>query len=312
MIRAASALFGLLFGLALAGESSAQTTTRSLSLHHDGPKGPVVAPLGRFGTLGEPLAYMDWLCVGVSSDLGPTLSVRLTDLDVTNERGERLGSFVSKSGTWHELRAFHVRAASGTPEVFRYCTPVRPREDSETSVRFVADDAHTKRLEKVVLGIRGERNGCEDPNGRPSACGELSPTRATFTYGASATAFSSIAVAYARAADLTGPAIGTQARVLLQMPLLVVSAGSTRHFALELDAGVSIPLVLAATDARPGFGLGAFWSQCLVARFAVVPRACVGVSLDAMVDGRVTGSRIEDPAPRAVGSWFVSLGFGAR
>lgn len=311
MIRATVPL-GLLFALCLSRESAAQTAPRGLSLHHDEKTSPASAPLTRFGTLGEPLAYMDWLCIRVAGDLGATLSVRLADLDVTNERGERLGNFVSKSGTSHELRAFHVRATPESPEVFRYCTPVRPREDSEASVRFVADDAHTKRLEKVVLGIRGERNGCEDANGQSAACGELLPTRATFTYGASATAFSSISMAYARAADLSGPAIGTQARALLQMPLLVVSAGSTRHFALELDAGVSIPLVLAATDARPGFGLGAFWSQCLVARFAVVPRACIGVSLDAMVDARVVGSRIEDPAPRAVGSWFVSLGFGAR
>ncbi len=309
MISRAIAPVVLSLSLAISGESAAQTAPRGISLHHDGQGGPTGAPLERFGTLGEPFAYMDWLCVGVSSDVGPTLALHLADLDVTNEHGERLGAFVSRSGTTHELRAFHEAGPLGPR--YRYCAPLRPREDSVSSVRFAAEASRTKRLEKVVLGVRGDRQGCEGDSGS-TACGELLPTRATFTYGANATSFSSVSMAYARAVDLSGPAVGTQARVLLQMPLLVVSAGSTRHLAVELDAGLAIPLVLAGADARSGFGLGAFWSQCVVARFAVVPRLCIGVSLDAMVDARMTGSRIEDTAARAMGAWFVSLGFGAR
>ncbi len=278
-----------------------------VTAHHDGSNGPTVEPIHRFFTLGEPLAYVDWLCLETDRDLGATIEEELARFSVVDESGMRLGAFTSASGARHVFRAYHVALGNGATR-FRYCTRVLPRAWTEESLRFVAERDATR-----TTGLAFAVDGDTRCNG--VACGTLEPKWAGFTYGASATRFSWAGAGFWPSTELVGgsfSANATRFRVAAFVPLLYIAAGHPKVVRLSAQAGLALPLTLASTAKDGGSALGtavgAYWAQCLELRLPVTPQLCLGTEIDAAVEGVVRSGALDDLQPRLVMSWWLALG----
>ena len=287
----------------------------SISVRHDGKvSGPSGDALAHFGPLGDPFAYIDWLCLESADDLGPSVSVDLRDVSVVGD-GRVVGGFASASGDAHELRAYRLAGDAG-PRA--YCAHIRPRAYDVDTVRFVAL-ADTHRLSRLQFAYRGDTRGCVAPrDGAATDCGSLSPAFGSFTYGGTATSFAYVALSRAASMNLGEQSAADVTRLRLSgfLPLLYIGAGSPTSLHLSAEAGFALPVTLSSTTTRGGrllgFGFGPYWAQCLNLRTAVAPRVCAGVELDAVLEGVTTPSGAFDGlAPHVVASWFVSVGVGA-
>ncbi len=290
-----------------------------ITVRHDSYESGAAAQVVHFGALGEPLAYIDWLCVETSSDLGESLMVDLRDLAAMGDEGQRVGHFVSASGNTHSFRAFHHREREG--RVFQYCAHIRPNEWSTDTVRFVAD-GETHRLARLDFAWKGDTAGCVSKSGEPAECGSLTPNVVGFTYGPSALSYWSLGLGRAQSSYLgeDGNVIGRGAvrlRLSAYLPLLYLAIGSTKTLATSVEAGFAIPLTLASTPSVAGgslmgLGFGPYWASCLVLRSTVAPRICAGVEVDGVLEGSSKGGTLDEIAPHVAVSWFLSVGLGAH
>ena len=303
--------------LILAAPTVARAEPTAVSVHNDGPAGPGM-PLATFFTNGDPLAYVDWLCLDADHDEGAELDVTLARITVLDEDGAPLGYFTSASGLQHRFRAFQAAsdgAADGAARV-RYCTRVLPRAWREDAVRFVRDDDRdASRTTRVTFAIDGDPRGCSG-----QACGALTPRFTGFTYGASAARFSYGSVGFWRGSSIERGGLGdgvTRLRVAAFVPLLYITAGWPTSLRLSAQAGLALPVTVASTPVEGGgsalgAGAGAYWAQCLELRVTLAPRLCLGAEIDGAVEGALRGGALDDVGPRAIASWFVALGIGPR
>ena len=287
--------------------AAADVAPTSVTLHADGTDGPAAASLGRFFTQGEPLAYVDWLCLGTDADVGPWLDLELTRLGVLDEDGEPIGHFTSQSGLRHRFRQFHGAAT------YRYCTRVLPRAWRDDAVRFVVT-RDASRVTRVTLAFDGDSRGCSGA----LPCGSLAPRLTGFAYGTAAARFTYGALGFWRTAELRGGDLDggvTRFRAAAVVPLLHISAGSPTSLRLSAQAGIALPITLASTELREGgsalgAGIGAYWAQCLELRTPVAPKVCIGVEVDGAVEGALRKGSLDDVRPRMIFAWYVALGLG--
>ena len=285
----------------------AGATPFAVTAHHDGAAGPTVEPIRRFFTLGEPMAYVDWLCLETDRDLGATLDEELSRFTVADESGVRLGHFASASGAHHVFHAFHVPLGNGATR-FRYCTRVLPRAWREDAIRFVPERDATR-----TTGLAFAVDGDTRCNG--IACGVLEPKWAGFTYGSAAARFAWAGLGFWPSTDLDGGSFAvtaTRFRVAGFVPLLYIGAGHPKSVRLSAQAGFAFPLTVASTVLSGGSALGtavgAYWAQCLELRLPVVPQLCIGAEVDGAVEGVLRAGALDDVRPRLVLSWWVALG----
>lgn len=305
------ALVGLL--LTFARTVSADVSPTRITVHHDGAEGPLPAPLTRFFTLGEPMAYVDWLCLETDRDRGSSVELPLARLSVLDDDGVPVGRWRSASGATHRFRAFHVALGNGATR-YRYCTRVLPRGWGEDSVRFVAT-RDASRITAVAFAIDGDARGCEGVS-----CGVLAPRLAGFTYGATAASYGYVGIGAWSSAELVSGGLGlgvTRLRVSGALPLLYIAAGFPKSVRLSAQAGLAFPLTFASTPVEGGGsaigpGLGAYWAQCLDLRTPIAPRLCLGAEVDATIEGVLRGGALDDVRPRLLFSWYVALGAGPR
>lgn len=296
-----------------AGSSAASATSvTSVTVHQDGTAGPLDRPLATFFAVGEPLAYVDWLCLGANGDRGPTFEVELSRIAVLDEDGRAVGAFTSGSGNRHRFRAY--AAHDGDRPTQRYCTRVLPRAWGDESVRFVAT-RDAARVTRVAFAWDGDARGCEGSR----SCGSLTPRFTGFTYGAAATRFTFGSLGFYRTAELDDGVLRggvTRFRAAAMLPLLYITAGSPTALRLSAQAGIALPLTLASTSSAGGggsalgIGVGSYWAQCLELRTPVAPNVCVGAQIDGAVEGALRGGALDDVRPRLLFSWFVALGLG--
>lgn len=300
--------------LTTSARAAAEVAPSSVTVHADGKDGPLPAALGRFFTQGEPLAYVDWLCVGTDADVGPSLDLELARLTVLADDGDVLGHFASQSGLRHRFRPFHVAPSVSNAAVkYRYCTRVLPRAWTEDSVRFVATH-DASRVTRVTFAVDGDSRGCN--SARP--CGSLEPRFTGFAYGSGAARFTYGALGFWRTAELRGGALDggvTRLRAAAFVPLLHISAGSPSALRLSAQAGIALPLTIASTELREGgsaigTGIGVYWAQCLELRTTVAPSLCLGAEIDGAVEGALRGGSLDDVRPRMLFAWYVALGLG--
>jgi hypothetical protein len=310
---ACAALLSL--ALVVTTPSLARAEPTAVSVYNDGAAGPGTQ-LATFFTDGEPLAYVDWLCLEADHDEGPALDVTLARLSVLDEDGGALGHFTSASGLQHRFRAFPASAPAESGARVRYCTRVLPRAWSEDAVRFVLDHQRdASRTTRVTFAIDNDARGCSG-----HACGTLTPRFTGFTYGTSAARFSYGSVGFWRGSSFEHGGLGdgvTRLRVAAFVPLLYITAGSPSSLRLSAQAGLALPVTLASTSLEGGgsalgAGAGAYWAQCLDLRVTLAPRLCLGAEIDGAVEGALRGGALDDVRPRAVLSWFVALGIGPR
>jgi hypothetical protein len=303
-VASAIAIASLLGGAHVAGASTAPIR---VTAHHDGDSGPTTEPIRRFFTLGEPMAYVDWLCLETDRDLGASVEEELARFTVVDEAGVRLGHFTSASGARHFFRAFHVALGNGVVR-HRYCTRVLPRAWREDAVRFVAERDATRTTE-LAFAVDGDTrcNGV--------ACGVLEPKWAGFTYGATAARFSWAGAGFWPSTELTGGTFAVNAtrfRIGAFVPLLYVAAGHPKVVRLSAQAGFAFPITLASTPSNGGSALGtaagAYWAQCLEVRLPIAPQLCLGAEVDAAVEGVVRNGALDDVQPRLLLSWWLALG----
>jgi hypothetical protein len=279
----------------------------SIAVHSDGTDGPLAPALTRFFTTGEPLAYVDWLCLGTEADVGPFLDLELARLTALDQDGAVLGHFTTQSGARHRFRPFH--GASG----HRYCTRVLPRAWTDDSVRFVAA-RDAARVTRVTFALDGDSRGCR--GGGP--CGALAPRLTGFAYGSAAARFTYGSLGFWRSAELDGGELGigvTRLRAAAFVPLLYITAGSPTSLRFSVQAGVALPVTIASTELRDGgsalgTGIGAYWAQCLELRTPVAPNLCAGAEIDGAVEGALRGGALDDVRPRMIFAWYVALGLG--
>ncbi len=300
--------------ITVSARAAAEVAPTAVAVHADGKDGPLSAALGRFFTQGEPLAYVDWLCLGTEADVGPSLDLELARLTVLADDGDVLGHFTSRSGLRHRFRPFHVAPTVPSAAVrYRYCTRVLPRAWTEDSVRFVAT-RDASRVARVTFAIDGDSRGCNSA----LPCGSLEPRLTGFAYGSSAARFTYGAVGFWRTAELRSGSLDggvTRLRAAAFVPLLHISAGSPTALRLSAQAGIALPLTIASTELREGgsaigTGIGAYWAQCLELRTAVVPSLCLGAEIDGAVEGALRGGSLDDVRPRMLFAWYVALGLG--
>jgi hypothetical protein len=300
--------------LLLAAPVLARAEPTAVSVYNDGPAGPG-RQLATFFTNGEPLAYVDWLCLDADHDEGAELDVALARISVLDEDGTPLGHFTSASGLQHRFRAFPVAPGDGVARA-RYCTRVLPRAWSDDAVRFVLEhDRDASRTTRVVFTLDADVRGC---NGH--ACGALTPRFTGFTYGASAARFSYGSIGFWRGSSIEHGGLGegvTRLRVAAFVPLLYITAGSPSSLRLSAQAGLALPITLASTaleggGSALGAGAGAYWAQCVDLRVTLAPRLCLGAEIDGAAEGALRGGALDDVRPHAIVSWFVALGIGPR
>ncbi|CAN5171767.1 hypothetical protein BH09MYX1_BH09MYX1_08780 [soil metagenome] len=292
--------------------AASETPTR-ITVHHDGSADPAVDAISRFFTLGEPMAYVDWLCLETNGDRGDAIELELARISVLDENGLKLGELTSASGTHHQFRAFHHALGNGAMR-YRYCTRVLPRAWGEDSVRFVAT-GDASRTTRLIFAIDGDSRGCGGVT-----CGALEPKLAGFTYGSAAAAFSYGALGFWQSAELDAKGLGagiTRLRVTAFVPLLYIAAGFPKSVRLAAQAGFAFPITIASSmleggGSAIGTAIGAYWAQCLELRTAVVPRLCLGAEVDAALEGALRGGALDDVRPRLVFSWYLALGAGPR
>ena len=282
----------------------------SVTIHSNGTGGPLTTSLPSFFTLGDPLAFVDWLCLGTDGDLGPTLDMELARLTVQDDDGNAIGHFASQSGAHHRFRAFHDVPAAGVSK-FRYCTRVLPRAWSEESVRFVTT-RDASRISRATFALDGDSRGCE----AAQPCGALPPRFTGFAYGSASARFTYGALGFWRGANLEGGTLGrgvTRFRAAAFVPLLYITAGSPTALRFSAQAGLALPLTIASTEvdgggSALGTGLGAYWAQCIELRTLVAPSLCLGAEIDGAVEGALRGGALDDVRPRVLFAWYVALG----
>jgi hypothetical protein len=291
----------------------------AITLRHDSASGPA-GEVTHFGQLGEPLAYTDWLCIEAPSDRGDSLTLDLRDISVMGDEGQRVGRFVSAGGNLHTFRAYPL--GQGAERFYEYCAHIRPSAWSTDTLRFVPEsDAH--RLVRLDFAWRGDTAGCAAAGSERRGCGSLTPNAGGFAYGGAAVLYFWLGVSRAQSSYLGegGAALGpgiTRLRLAAYWPLLYLSFGTMRTFAISAEAGFALPVTVASTAAPAGggvvgFGFGPYWAQCLSIRAPVAPRICAGAELDGAIEGATTTrSALDDLALHAVASWFVSVGVGAH
>lgn len=290
----------------------AYTEPSSMTVHSDGGGVPLAASLPSFFTLGDPLAFVDWLCLGTDSDLGPSLDMDLARLTVQDEDGNAVGRFASQSGAHHRFRPYHHAGAEGVV-TFRYCTRVLPRAWSEESVRIVTT-RDASRLSRATFALDGDSRGCR----QAQPCGALTPRLTGFAYGSASARFTYGALGFWQSAELEGGTLGrgvTRFRAAAFVPLLYLSAGSPTALRVSAQAGLALPITIASTDVEGGgsalgAGLGAYWAQCFELRTPVAPSLCLGAQIDGAVEGALRGGALDDVRPRIIFAWYVALGAG--
>ena len=307
---------GLLCWTSLASATEPLAITVRQDSYASGPS----TQLTHFGVLGEPLAYIDWLCVETPTDLGEARVFDLRDISLIGDDGQRVGRFVSASGNAHSFRAFHHNTRDG--HVYQYCAHIRPNEWATDTIRFVAL-GDTRRLTELDFAWSGDTSGCVSKTGEPIACGALTPKATGFAYGPAALSHGWLGLARAESSywGESGSALGVgvaRLRLSAYLPLLYLAVGSNRTLAFSAEAGFAIPWTIASTTSPGGgslmgFGFGPYWAQCLVLRSTVAPRICGGVEIDGVLEGSMkSGGPLDELAPHAVASWFVSVGLGAH
>lgn len=298
--------------LLLTAHAHADFSPSRVTVNHDGAEGPSPQPITQFFTVGEPLAYVDWLCLESERDLGAEVVVRLSRITALDESGVALGGFTSASGADHAFSAHHVPIGNGLSR-YRYCTRVLPREWRADAVRFAAEH-DASRVTGVSFAVDG------DSRCAGAECGRLAPRLTGFTYGASAAAFSQATFGFWQSAELSSAGLGpgvTRFRLGASVPLLYITVGWPKSLRLAAHAGFTFPVTVASSaleggGSALGAAVGAYWAQCLELRAPLVPRVCLGAEVDAALEGAMRGGALDDVRPRALFSWFLALGLGPR
>lgn len=291
----------------------------AITLRQDSSDSGPSEPIKHFGALGEPIHVGDWLCVETPSDLGEALVIDLRDVSVTGDEGQRVGRFVSASGNIHSFRAFHRNTRDG--RLYQYCAHIRPHEWATDTIRFV-DESDTHRLAWLEFAWNGDTSGCASKSGEPVGCGTLTPSVGGFAYGSTAMSYWWLGLSRAQSSyfgESTG-ALGlgiTRLRLSAYLPLLYLSVGSTKTLALSTEAGVALPWTIASTTSLTGgslmgLGIGPYAAECVVLRSVIAPRICGGVELDGVLEGSMKAGPLDELAPHAVASWFLSFGLGSH
>ena len=300
--------------LTTSAHAFADVTPVAVTVHGDGNDTPLPAAIERFFTQGEPLAYVDWLCLATDADVGPSLDLELARLTVLAEDGDVVGHFASRSGLRHRFRPFHVVPTVASAAVrYRYCTRILPRAWTDDSVRFVAT-RDASRVTRVTFAVDGDSHGCSSA----MPCGSLEPRLTGFAYGSAAARFSYGTLGFWRTAELRGGALDggvTRLRAAAFVPLLHISAGSPTALRFSAQAGLALPFTIASTELREGgsaigSGIGAYWAQCMELRTPVAPNLCLGAEIDGAVEGALRGGSLDDVRPRMLLAWYVALGLG--
>lgn len=303
------------------GPAGTEPEVLALSFHqdaHDGGPQPVV--YNRFSVAGHALAYLDWLCVEVDRELGPSWTVSLADLGVLDGDGRELGSFQSASGLRHNLRAY-VHTVEGVAHR-RYCTRILPREDREDAVRFVPAPNVPRTYDRLELTWRKDRRGCRSSEGQGKNCGSLRPALGSFTFGHPAMEYSHLSLGRWQSTELTLSGATNDAarlRIAGMMPLLMITAFAPVGLQLSAEAGFMVPFTvghhantsLTVSADTLGIGLGTYWAQCLNLRGPITPKLCVGASLELVAEGALNNPTVPF-GPHVLAGWFVTLGAGAH
>ncbi len=290
----------------------------SIALHHDVHAAPGDDPIDRFGVTGEPLAYMDWLCVTFDRDAGRDVELDLDEISARDELGRPLGRFVAGSGRFHRFTKFPLRGTH------RYCARIRNDHRRVDAVQFAPDASAPWRYSRVVFAWRGDTSGCAR-NGTREHCGELRPALASFAYAGAAIQYAHLDVGrwQTSTVDVNRGLVDPIARYRVTgfLPLWLTAIGSPAGFQSVLETGLDLPITFASEGAfgngtvprsYVGFGLGLYLAQCVAVRAAVTPRICAGLDAELVVDAVIQSGIVTATEPRFIGGWFVSIGAGAH